>query len=147
MVHVCGGDSLPSNSQAEANRKHGHYYMLRSNGNSSGQPGTESHQVYDVTDPSNPTLLTTIAQNGTNTHKDWWECYTGVAYLVANDGTASIGRTDATGRPDSAQGWRHSGSIQHIKIYNLHDPANPEYIRDFGFVGQQPRRREGRRAS
>ena len=94
MVHVCGGDSLPSNSQAEANRKHGHYYMLRSNGNSSGQPGTESHQVYDVTDPSNPTLLTTIAQNGTNTHKDWWECYTGVAYLVANDGTASIGRTD-----------------------------------------------------
>ena len=138
MVHVCGGDSLPSNSQAEANRKHGHYYMLRSNGNSSGQPGTESHQVYDVTDPSNPTLLTTIAQNGTNTHKDWWECYTGVAYLVANDGTASIGRTDSTGRPDSAQGWRHSGSVQHIKIYNLHDPANPEYIRDFGFVGQQP---------
>jgi hypothetical protein len=25
-----------------------------------------------------------------------------------------------------------------VKIYNLHDPLNPEYIRDFGFVGQQP---------
>jgi hypothetical protein len=25
-----------------------------------------------------------------------------------------------------------------MKIYNLHDPANPEYIRDFGMVGQQP---------
>ena len=147
MVHVCGGDSLPSNSQAEANRKHGHYYMLRSNGNSSGQPGTESHQVYDVTDPSNPTLLTTIAQNGTNTHKDWWECYTGVAYLVANDGTASIGRTDATGRPDSAQGWRHSGSVQHIKIYNLHDPAKSRVYPRLRLCRPAARRHKGGRAS
>jgi hypothetical protein len=132
MVHVCSGDSLPSNSPAEAKRKQGHYYMLRSNGNSSGEPGTESHQIFDVTDPSNPTLLTTIAPGETNTHKNWWECYTGVALLVANDGLASANRAD------SAQGWQQSGSTQHIKIYNLHDPANPEYIRDFGFVGQQP---------
>lgn len=128
MVRVCSGDSLPSNSQAEANRKHGHYYMLRSN-------GSVSHQVYDVTDPSNPTLLTTIAPGLTATHKNYWECYTGLAYLVANDGPASIGRTDATGKPDSAQGWLTN---QHIKIYNLHDPARPEYNRDFGLVGQQP---------
>jgi len=132
MVHVCSGDSLPSNSPAEASRKHGHYYMLRSNGNSSGQPGTESHQVFDVTDPSNPTLLTTIAPGETNTHKSWWECYSGIALLVGNDGTSSAGRAD------SAQGWQQSGSNQHIKIYNLHDPAHPEYIRDFGLVGQQP---------
>jgi hypothetical protein len=128
MVRVCSGDSLPSNSQAEANRKHGHYYMLRSN-------GSVSHQVYDVTDPSNPTLLTTIAPGETVTHKNYWECYTGLAYLVGNDGPASIGRTDATGKPDSAQGWLTN---QHIKIYNLHDPARPEYNRDFGLVGQQP---------
>ena len=132
MVHVCGGDTLPSNSQAEADRKRGHFYMLRTNGNSSGQPGTESHEVWDVTDPSNPSLLKVIDLGATNTHKDWWECYTGVAYLVANDGTATAGN------PNSAQGWHQSGSNQHIKIYNLHDPANPEYVRDFGFVGQQP---------
>src|SRR5215472_204260 len=132
MVHVCGGDSLPSNSRAEAIRKHGRYYMLRSNGNSSGQPGTESHQVFDVTDPKNPVLLTTIAAGETNTHKSWWECYSGIALLVGNDGTSSAGRAD------SAQGWQQSGSNQHVKIYNLHDPANPEYIRDFGLVGQQP---------
>ena len=133
MVHVCSGDTLPSNSQAEANRKHGHYYMLRTNGNSSGQPGIESHEVWDVTDPSSPTFLNAIDPGETNTHKDWWECYSGIAYLVANDG-----KTSAL-QPDSAQGWQHSGSNQHIKIYNLHDPANPEYIRDFGFVGQQPK--------
>jgi hypothetical protein len=132
MVRVCSGDSLPSNSLAEAQRKRGRYYMLRSNGNSSGQPGTESHQIFDVTDPRNPTLLTTLAPGETNTHKNWWECYTGIAFLVANDGLASANRAD------SAQGWQQSGSNQHIKIYNLHDPANPEYIRDFGFAGQQP---------
>ncbi len=132
MVHVCGGGDLPSDSPAEARRKHGRYYMLRTNGNSSGQPGTESHQIYDVTDPSNPTLLKTLASGATNTHKDWWECYTGIAFLVDNDGSASASE------PESAQGWQQSGSTQHIKIYNLHDPANPEYIRDFGFVGQQP---------
>jgi len=136
MVHVCGGDTLPSNSQAEANRKHGRYYMLRTNGNSSGQPGLESHEVWDVTNPGQPSLLRVIDAGATNTHKDWWECYTGIAYLVANDGTNS--GVPAFNNPDSAQGWHQSGSNQHIKIYNLHDTANPQYIRDFGFVGQQP---------
>ena len=58
-----------------------------------------------------------------NTHKNWWECDTGIAYLVANI---------------PSEGWQHSGSTQHLKIYNLHDPANPVYVRDFGLVGQQP---------
>src|SRR5262249_24449359 len=57
-------------------------------------------------------------------------------YLVANDGPASLGRMDGTGRPDAAPGWRNN--LQHIKIYNLHDPVHFEYIRDFGLVGQQP---------
>jgi hypothetical protein len=77
-------------------------------------------------------LLTTIVTQLSNTHKNWWECDTGIAYLVANDTSL------ATPRPDLAPGWHQSGSNQHVKIYNLHDPAHPEYIRDFGFVGQQP---------
>jgi len=125
MAHVCSGDVLPSSSRAEAKRKEGRYYLLRSNGNSSGlATPTESQQIWDVTNPSKPTLLVTInATPFSNTHKNWWECDTGIAYLVANDPT---------------QHWVHSGSTQHLKIYNLHDPANPEYIRDFGLVGQQP---------
>ena len=134
MAHVCSGDILPSNTPAEAARKHGHYYLLRSNGNSSGSanPGAESHQIFDVTDPAHPVLLTTVAPQLTNTHKNWWECDTGIAFLVANDSSL------ASPRPGLAPGWHQSGSNQHVKIYNLHDPANPEYIRDFGFVGQQP---------
>jgi hypothetical protein len=133
MVHVCGGDQLPSKTAAEAARKHGHYYMLRSNGNSSGaaNPGTENHQIFDVTDPAHPVHLLDIDPQETNTPKSWWECYSGVAYLVSNDSSKSTS-------PDKAPGWQQSGSNQHLKIYNLHDPANPEYIRDFGLVGQQP---------
>ena len=134
MAHVCSGDVLPSNSRAEAASKRGHYYLLRSNGNSSGSanPGAESHEIYDVTDPAKPKLLTTVVAQLSNTHKSWWECDTGIAYLVAND------TSNATPRPGLAPGWHQSGSNQHLKIYNLHDPAHPEYIRDFGFVGQQP---------
>src|SRR5256714_11687568 len=134
MAHVCSGDALPSNSSAEAARKHGHYYLLRSNGNSSGSanPGLESHETYDVTDPANPLFLTTIVGQLSNTHKSWWECDTGIAYLVAND------TSRAAPRPSLAPGWHQSGSHQQLKIYNLHDPAHPEYVRDFGFVGQQP---------
>ena len=136
MAHVCAGDRLPSNSRAEAERKAGHSYLLRSNGNSSGSanPGTESHQIYDVTNPAAPVLLTTLPPGATytNTHKSWWECDTGIAYLVANDSSL------AAPYPGFAPGWQQSGSNQHVKIYNLHDPANPEYVRDFGFPGQQP---------
>ncbi len=124
MVRVCSGDVLPSNSREERKRKHGHWYLLRTHGNSSGVTNPiESQEIYDVTDPANPSFLKTIVGGLSNTHKNWWECDTGIAYLVANI---------------PSEGWRHSGSIQHLKIYNLHDPQNPEYIRDFGLVGQQP---------
>lgn len=124
MVHVCSGDVLPSTSKEERERKRGHWYMLRTHGNSSGlATPIESQEIYDVTNPSAPTFLVTVVGALSNTHKNWWECDTGIAYLVANDPT---------------QGWQHTGSTQHLKIFNLHDPANPEYIRDFGLVGQQP---------
>jgi hypothetical protein len=124
MVRVCNGDILPSDTPQEAKRKHGHWYMLRTHGNSSGlATPIESQEVYDVTDPSHPQFLKTIVDGLSNTHKNWWECDSGIAYLVANI---------------PSEGWQHSGSTQHLKIYNLHDPANPVYIRDFGLVGQEP---------
>jgi hypothetical protein len=112
MVRVCDGGRI-----GEA----GKYYMLRSTGN--------SHEVWDVTTPASPKRLAVIQPAPgaffTNTHKSWWECDTGVAYLVAGAGTASAA-------PD---GWTTN---QHIKIYDLTDPANPKHIRDIGLVGQNP---------
>ena len=106
MVRVCGGNMLPRAVK-------GKWYFLRAHGNT-------AHQIYDVTDPSKPTLLTTVVENLAGTHKNWWECDTGIAYLV--------------GRAES-DGWAGGN---HLKIYDLSDPAKPVYIRDYGILGGQP---------
>jgi hypothetical protein len=113
MVRVCGGSVLPHGEK-------GKWYLLRSYGN----VGTdEAHQLWDVTNPSAPAMLTTIVSGLSNTHKNWWECDTGIAYLVAGS---------------TSDGWHQSGSKQHLKIYDLSDPRKPVFIRDFGLVGQEP---------
>ncbi len=106
MVRVCSGDVLPHGV-------HGKWYLLRPNGD-------KAQELYDVTDPAHPALLTVIVKDLTGTHKSWWECDTGIAYLVGNS------------RPE---GWKGGN---HMKIYDLSDPAKPRYIRDFGLLGQQP---------
>ncbi|HJT07214.1 MAG TPA: hypothetical protein VJ747_09820, partial [Stellaceae bacterium] len=68
MVRVCDGKTLPKGDPAKT-------YMLRTFGNS-------AHEVWDTTDPSKPVLLTRI-EGVKGTHKNWWECDTGIAYLVS----------------------------------------------------------------
>ena len=68
--------------------------------------GGSAHEIWDVSDPSKPTRLTTVVDGLTGTHKSWWECDTGIAYLVANK---------------SSEGWAGN----HLKIYDLSDPAKP----------------------
>ncbi|HET7184011.1 MAG TPA: hypothetical protein VFI82_04960 [Terriglobales bacterium] len=115
MVRVCDGGVI---GQA------GHYYMLRNTSN--------THEVWDVTNPASTTIADrlSVIQPApgaffTNTHKNWWECDTGIAYIVAGAGTKSAA-------PD---GWTTN---QHIKIYDLSNPSHPAYIRDIGLVGQNP---------
>lgn len=104
MVRTCSGDVLPLGDP-------GKMYLLRANGNL-------EHQIFDVTDPANPVLLSTPVTGLDGTHKNFWECDSGIAYL-------------ASGVP----GWRTNRMTQ---IFDLGDPANPVHIRDFGLVGQQP---------
>jgi hypothetical protein len=106
MVRVCSGDELPRATK-------GRWYLLRT-------LGRLAHEIWDVTDPAKPTLVTTIVKGLGETHKNWWECASGVGYLVSD------------GRP---QGWRTN---RMTKIYDLGDPAHPRLIRDFGLAGQEP---------
>src|SRR5580658_7049548 len=69
MVRVCSGNDLPHGDK-------GKYYMLRDFGNS-------AHEIWDVTDPARPSRLTVIVSGLRDTHKNWWECDTGIAYLVS----------------------------------------------------------------
>src|SRR6266481_6779441 len=91
MVRVCDGKTLP---KADANA----VYMLRTF-------GSEAHEIWNVADPANPVLVSRIAGGLKDTHKNWWECDTGIAYLVS-------------GAPD----WRTRRMTQ---VYDLSDPAKP----------------------
>ena len=104
MARVCEGATLPRGDRAKT-------YLLRTRGES-------AHEVWDVTDPARPSRLTVVADGLSGTHKSWWECDTGIAYLVSG-----------------VPGWRTRRMTQ---VYDLSDPARPRFIRDFGLPGQQP---------
>jgi len=108
MVRLCDGTALPRNNQGGGDRSA--VYMLRTFGG-------EAHEIWNVANPAEPVLLTRIG-GLKDTHKSWWECDTGIAFLVG-------------GAPD----WRTKRMTQ---IYDLSDPKNPVKIRDFGLVGQEP---------
>jgi hypothetical protein len=103
MVRVCDGKDLAKGDPTSV-------YMLRTFGNS-------AHEIWNTADPSHPVLVARI-DGLKGTHKNWWECDTGIAYLVSG-----------------IDGWRVPRMTQ---VYDLSDPAHPVKIRDFGLPGQQP---------
>ena len=103
MVRICDGKALPKGDRNAV-------YTLRTFGG-------EAHEIWNVADPANPVLITRIA-GLKDTHKNFWECDTGIAFLVS-------------GAPD----WRTRRMTQ---VYDLSDPAHPQKIRDFGLPGQEP---------
>lgn len=115
MNMLCDGSVLPHGVA-------GHVYLLREN-------GAVSHEVWDVTDPVHSTLVSTPVQGLDVTHRSWWDCRTGIAYIVG-------GATKSKTAPD---GWNpNSSPNQHLKIFDLSDPTKPDYIMDFGYPGQNP---------
>jgi hypothetical protein len=117
-VQICDGRDLPRGNPDKV-------YLLRSLGN-------VSHEIYDVTDPAAPHFLVTVVETGDSppkepgaafydtkgTHKNWWDCETGVAYLTS-----------------SITGWRKWRNLQ---AFDLSRPEEPRHIRDFNLVGTQP---------
>ena len=104
MVRVCNGSELPKGDKSKV-------YMLRNYGN-------RAHEVWDVTQPEKPTRLVVVIEGLKDTHKSWWECDSGIAYLVSGLGD-----------------WRTRRMTQ---VFDLSDPMHPRFIRNFGLAGQQP---------
>ena len=102
MVRVCSG--LPRADKSKT-------YMLRSFGNS-------GHEVWDVTQPEKPVRVAVVEQKLVGTHKNWWECDTGIAYLVSG-----------------VRGWPSNRMTQ---VYDLSDPSKPVLVRNFDLAGQEP---------
>ena len=93
---ICDGSTLPIHDSK--------VYLLRSYSNS-------AHEIWDVTNPSSPVGVRTVAGGNpvigslAGTHKSWWECDTGIAYIVGRRSN------------DTANGWK---------------PGNHMFIMDLG---------------
>jgi hypothetical protein len=109
---MCLGSDLPGGDPKKV-------YMMRNV--QVGNLAVSGYQVWDVTDVTSPTLVSAIT-NLRNTHKHWWECKTGIAYLPGSKG------------PPAPQ-WRRG---QSMVIVDWKDPSNPIYLRTHGLPGGQP---------
>jgi len=85
--------------------------------------------IWDVTDVSNPAKVASLT-GIRSTHKDWWECKSGIAYMPGSKSTPPL--------------WRTS---QSMLVYDWSNPplagapvpaSSPKYIRTYGLVGAQP---------
>jgi hypothetical protein len=109
-VRMCLGSDLPGGVP-------GRVYMMR---NVQGGPSS-GYQVWDVTDVTNPSMVGEL-KGVRNSHKHWWECSTGIAYLPGS-------------KAAPAAQWRQG---QSMLVYDWAIPASPQYLRTFGLPGAQP---------
>ena len=110
---MCLGSDLPRGIS-------GKVYMMRNV--QVGNLAVSGYEVWDVTDVTNPTLVSSI-RGLRNTHKHWWECKTGIAYLPGSRGAP-------------APQWRQG---QSMVIVDWSNPlVAPIYLRTHGLPGGQP---------
>src|SRR5262249_24145217 len=127
MARMCLGSDLPVGIS-------GHVYLLRNvQGNAAQRSGYEIWDVTDVRNPAPVAALTGIR----STHKLWWECKSGLAYMP---GSRDVPPPNRWRTPQSMVifDWSNPpaaaapGSI--APIY----PSYPKYVRTYGLVGAQP---------
>jgi hypothetical protein len=118
MVRMCLGVQLPGGQP-------GKVYLLR---NIQDGPGA-GFELWDVSDPGRtaPTLLKEL-RNLRSTHKHWWECSTGIAYMPGSKNET----------PGPTPLWRTSQAMLIYDWGRPHDGKPPVYIRTYGLAGAQP---------
>lgn len=110
MTRLCLGSQLPAGVP-------GKVYLLR---NVQGGPSS-GYEVWDVTNIYAP-ARTAFVTGLRSTHKVWWECSTGIAYMPGSKSTPPL--------------WRQA---QSMVIMDWSNPnAAPVYLRTFGLPGGQP---------
>lgn len=111
LAHIPGNGAQMVRACSTLPNLAGRTFILRTLGHS-------AHEVWETTDPAKPVRTATVVEGLSDTHKSWWECDTGIAYLVSG-----------------ASGWRSSRMLQ---VYDLSNPARPAFIRNYGLPGMQP---------
>jgi hypothetical protein len=113
MARMCLGSDLPRGIS-------GHVYLLRNIQGSAAQ--LSGYEAWDVTDVTHPVLVGAM-RGLRNTHKLWWECKSGIAYMPGSLDVPAPNR------------WRQG---QSMVIADWSDPTHPSYVRTFGLPGGQP---------
>src|ERR1700687_2648463 len=115
MARMCLGSDLPHSGTPS------HVYLMR---NVQGGPAaTQGYEVWDVTNVQAP-VKTSTYYGIRSSHKLWWECKTGIAYMP---GSKSTGPS-----------WRQSQSMVIVDWSNPNSATGPIYLRTFGLPGGQP---------
>lgn len=104
-ARVCSGAELPNAASKDK------IYLVRPS-------GVEAQELWDVTDPTAPTLMHTLTSGLVGAHKNWWECDTGTAYLISG-----------------VKDWK---TEQMMQVFDLSNPDEPKHIRDFGLPETAP---------
>jgi len=113
MARMCLGSDLPRGAS-------GHVYLLRNIQGSAAQ--LSGYEAWDVTDVTHPVLAGAM-RGLRNTHKLWWECRSGIAFMPGSRDVPAPNR------------WRQG---QSMVIADWSDPTHPQYVRTFGLPGGQP---------
>jgi hypothetical protein len=113
-VRMCLGSDLRAAGSTTAT---GAVYMMRNvqGGASAG------YEVYDVSKVEAPVRVGRLL-NLRDTHKHWWECKSGIAYLPGSKGAP-------------AAQWREGHAMM---VVDWREPGAPDHLRTYGLVGQQP---------
>jgi hypothetical protein len=135
MVRMCLGTDLPGGHA-------GSVYLLRN-----VQGSTFSgYELWDVSNPGVTTPVLLKAQrNLRNTHKDWWECTSGIAYMPGSK-NATLGPLPLWNQGQSMliYDWsnphvnNHATCGANLLAADAATVGCPTYIRTYGIVGTQP---------
>ena len=113
MARMCLGSQLTG----DANNKK--VYLMRNV--QANNLAISGYQVWDVTDVAHPVKASELT-GIRSTHKQWWECDTGITYMPGSLSTGPL--------------WRQA---QSMLVYDWHVPtAPPVFIRSFGLPGAEP---------
>jgi hypothetical protein len=128
MTRMCLARDLPGSAANDIR-----VYLLR---NIQGNAGQRSgYEIWDVTDIRGPKPVAALL-GIRNTHKLWWECTSGLAYMPGSKDVPAPSRW-RTGQSMVIYDWSHppaavSGGT--APVYSDY----PKYIRTYGLVGGQP---------
>ena len=125
MARMCLGRDLPGG------RSDGVYLLRNIQGSSAS-----GYEIWDVTNVSAPQPVAAL-RGIRSTHKDWWECRSGIAYMPGSRDVPAPNRW-RTSQSMLVYDWGNPPTPGPVGSAIVVYPTYPKYIRTYGVPGAQP---------